>query len=686
MKSPLFGGVIKLSNLNQRCEQILSILTHESGYVSLQRLSEKTGVSRRSIYYDICKINEWLDEHNIEGLEPERGKGIFLSAENKEKILSVLEEKEYEDYYQFLPSERVKLIICNVIHSRKAVYIEQLIELCHVSRNTVFGDIKVAVQRLHEYNLELNYESKCGYYISGNPIQIRALFILYYEELRSLSFSGLIPFLARSSVQEYYDRLCALKDELRIEYVEGSLDALALLLPVMYASTDNLEFSGLKKTELFDSLEYQMVCKYFPDLRKEEQIYLSLHLLGSRLSVATDEIFEKRSDQSVYVMTKALVTEFEKTACITFVKKEELERALFLHICASMYRYQYGIQFGNPMCEDIVREYPHLFEITKYVSVYLEKMIGLPIPDSEVAYLALHFGAFMKPAEDMQNHLRILIVCTNGVSTGNMLKYEVKNLLPNAEIIGVASAPAFQNIQNECDLIISTVKIRSMVPVLVVHPILTDEDRVYILSNSLVNNCQTIGAAEELFEMMKKYVDISQYDSLRKDIRQYIENTRGSSGGLSVRKDCGIADILDASRVCVFKEEMAWVEAIYRTGEMLIKNASIRKSYLDAIVSQIMYYGPYMFITEHIILAHARAEDGVNRRDLAMAVFTEPVQFPKQRMAKVIMVLSAEDNEKHLRILNDILNFAKEEENLQALEQASGIPEILGLFRNIVHE
>lgn len=675
-----------MSNLNQRCERILSILTHESGYVPLSRLLDKTGISRRSLYYDICKINEWLNEHNIEELEPERGKGILINAENKEKILAVLEEKEYEEYYQFLPAERVKLIICNVIHSSQAVYIEQLIDLCHVSRNTVFGDIKIAVGRLQEYNLELNYESKCGYYIAGNPIQIRALFILYYEELRSLSTGGLIPFLSRSSVQGYYDKLCALKDELRIEYVEGSLDALALLLPVMYRSTDHLEFAGLKKTELFDSLEYQMVCKYFPDLRKEEQIYLSLHLLGSRLSIATDEIFEKRSDQSVYVMTKALVTEFEKTACISFIKRDELERALFLHICASMYRYQYGIQFGNPMCEDVVREYPHLFEITKYVSVYLEQMIGLPIPDSEVAYLALHFGAFMKPAEDMKNHLRILIVCTNGVSTGNMLKHEIRNLLPNAEIIGVAAAPAFMNVKEECDLIISTVKIRSMVPVLVVHPILTDEDRMYILSNSLVNSYQTMGAAEELFDMMKKYVDASQYDSLRKDINKYIENTRGISGGLAGRKDCGIVEILDASRVCVFEEQTVWVDAIYRTGEILVRNASIRKSYLDAIVSQIMYYGPYMFITEHVVLAHAKAEDGVNRRDLSLAVFAEPVQFPKQKIAKAIFVLSAEDNEKHLKILNDILNFAKEEENLKALEHASSVPEILDLFRNTLQE
>lgn len=150
------------------------------------------------------------------------------------------------------------------------------------------------------------------------------------------------------------------------------------------------------------------------------------------------------------------------------------------------------------MCEDIIREYPHLFEITKHVSVYLEQMISLPIPDSEVAYLALHFGAFMKPAEDVQNHLRILIVCTNGVSTGNMLRYELNNLLPNAEIVG--------------------------------------------------------GVTEELFDMMKKYVDISQYDSLRKDINQYIEHTRGALGGFSGRRDCGIVDILDTSRVCIVEE------------------------------------------------------------------------------------------------------------------------------------
>lgn len=126
---------------------------------------------------------------------------------------------------------------------------------------------------------------------------------------------------------------------------------------------------------------------------------MSLHLLGSRLSVSTDKIFEDKSDQSIYGIVKTLVSEFEKIACVYFSERDELERALFIHIRSSLYRFKYGIQLGNPMREDIVREYPNLFNITKSVTKYLEHMLGLPVTDSEIAYLTLHFGAFLKIAE-----------------------------------------------------------------------------------------------------------------------------------------------------------------------------------------------------------------------------------------------------------------------------------------------
>mgnify|MGYP004471037361 CR=1 FL=1 len=66
-------------------------------YSSLNQISQKLAVSKRSIYYDICKLNEWLEYYNVSGLNEwleyynvsglkvVRGKGIFIDENNKKK-------------------------------------------------------------------------------------------------------------------------------------------------------------------------------------------------------------------------------------------------------------------------------------------------------------------------------------------------------------------------------------------------------------------------------------------------------------------------------------------------------------------------------------------------------------------------------------------------------------------------
>ncbi len=197
-----------LCNLSERCKKIVNVLLRENKFVSMQRIAEITGVSKRSIYYDICTINEWLDERGIKELEIERGKGILIPQEDRMKIEELLEDRQWGDYYVFSPSERVKIIICYLIHSKELVYIDQIIEVCQVSRNTVFGDLRVVVQTLHEYDLQLKYESKKGYRIEGDVIRMRALFFLYFNTIRALFDSGVLNFFNREEIQGYYKQLC----------------------------------------------------------------------------------------------------------------------------------------------------------------------------------------------------------------------------------------------------------------------------------------------------------------------------------------------------------------------------------------------------------------------------------------------------------------------------------------------
>ena len=108
---------------------------------------------------------------------------------------------------------------------------------------------------------------------------------------------------------------------------------------------------------------------------------------------------------------------------------------------------------------------------------------------------------------------------------------------------------------------------------------------------------------------------------------------------------------------------------------------SVENTYLERIISQLQYYGPYMFLTENVILAHAKPEDGVNSLDIALAVFKEPVVFSEHRKANLVIVLAAEDQEKHLKILQDILQIISDEETVNQLIQSSSCEKVLAIIK-----
>lgn len=672
--------------LNERCKKILKMLLWGNDYIPLQQLITETKVSKRSIYYDVCKINAWLDDYNIPELIIERGKGILIPLNSKSKIEQLLDEEHQEEDYIFLPSERVKTIICYIIYSKSTVYIEQLTECCQVSRNTIFGDLRVVVSYLHEYNLTLEYETKKGYLIVGDTIKVRALFLLYFNELRTLYDNGILKFYRRHEIKEHLQKLENVEKELGIAYVEGCLISLSVIISTINKNEEGLYFPGLKKNEILVTKEYELVKKYFVDLDEKEIIYLTLHLLGARITTATDDMFENSSNQSVYGIAKALVIEFEKTACVSFEDREDLERSLFVHINSSMYRYQYGIQVGSPMCDDIIREYPHLFEITKIVCQYLEKMIGIPMLKSEVAYLALHFGAHLKISTQMDVRLRILIVCTNGISTGNMIKREIQKLLPNAQVVGVVAAVNVVNLQSICDLVISAVKVKSAVPVIFVHPILTDEDRKHILNHHLVTNRNRTCIEESLYDVVKKYVNPDDYENLKLDIVHCLQGKEKDFNVSIIKQKNGLLEKLNIAKIRITDETYFWQDSIRYAGETLIRKGSVKNQYVETIISQTLYYGTYMFLTDEVMLAHAKPEDGVIRMDVSITIFKNPVNFPNSHNAKIIFMLAAEDHEKHLKILKDIFKIAENQKYIEELVKQESKEDILiNLQKNLLH-
>ena len=110
--------------INARCQKILSLLYNGEDYISLKQIAAETGVSKRSIYYDLCKINEFLNYYGVDELEVVRGKGILIPEEDKRKIEKIVENESGEESYIFSPTERVKIIYCYILisHLSRPVY------------------------------------------------------------------------------------------------------------------------------------------------------------------------------------------------------------------------------------------------------------------------------------------------------------------------------------------------------------------------------------------------------------------------------------------------------------------------------------------------------------------------------------------------------------------------------------
>ena len=677
-------------NLDVRCHEMLNYLLYQDGYTTIAQLAEEMNISKRSVYYDIRKINEWLEAQELPELIVERKKGIRIDDEQKAMIRAGLKMIPAKLAYAFTPIERVKIIICSILQRNRNLFLDDFMELCQVSRNTTISDMKEAGRVVSEYQLQLIYETGKGYHITGDLVRKRSMYFAYFGAIASFYKKEILPLDAPDKVQDFLDRLKDIESALDVQYVQGTLYTIAVFFSTIDNRTDVVEFSQKEKNEIMDTKEYEMVSVRFPELKESEQLYLTLHLLGSRMQSIPVDFMEEESGQKSQELSKILVDAFSRIAGVGFPREKELIEALAAHLKISMYRYRYGIQLANPMLENIKSEYGDLFELTARACRYLEKEIGVPIPEGEIAYITLHFGAFINAGQEKEKKLRILIVCPNGVSTANMIWGEIQTLVPDADVVDVCSLKEYKKSHNY-NVVISTVVIESEKDLILVHPILTDNDRMKVLQRCMkyehsndvnVSNVTAIASKYMSEDNLQKFKEELIELFSKNSLKQYVEQKK--------RPQKGIYEMLEDPYIRIVKEKMKWQDAIEVSGKALIEDKSIRQSYIDSIIHKTNQYGPYMFITKQVFLAHSEIEDGAERMGFSMTIFKNPVEFValdgEKRFAKIILTLSAQDEKSHIRLLNDIMTIFSKQENEEKIWEQEDTENIKNILYQLLQE
>ena len=77
--------------------------------------------------------------------------------------------------------------------------------------------------------------------------------------------------------------------------------------------------------------------------------------------------------------------------------------------------------------------------------------------------------------------------------------------------------------------------------------------------------------------------------------------------------------------------------------------------YIDGIISNAKEFGPYFVICPDLALLHARPEQGVIKRQLAVTVLREPVRFKEEGPdVRLLVTLAAEDADSHIDVMRKL--------------------------------
>lgn len=668
--------------LEKSQKDLLYLLLKQEEETSLTKIQSELHISRRTVYYNVNKLNDFLFGFGINPVNNRRGEGYYLTEEQKKVIQEVIEIEQ--SVYNLTPDERVQYLICWLMYPKEKVFIEDIIVAFDISRNSVFNDLKVVKSAIEKYDLSLEFDLKNGYSIAGQVFGKRAL-LLYYLKilLKKLSYKS-IDFLNAIEVEDFYARLQRISLNMRNEYDGFNLLAIACVLNIVHFVDERFDFSILELRDLENTDELRMIDQYFEDLNVHERLYLTIHLLGSKAS-SVIHIENGQKDIQLFELAQHLVELFERQTLIELSEKNELVNSLYMHFKLSMYYYQLSIQISNILLEAVKINYESLYQLIKSICESIQDEFPFILTDSEISYITMHFGGHQrKMRSKYYAPIRVLVVCPSGISTSTLLKKEVEDLYANVTVVAATTANNIYQYDGEIDFIVSTIDLDTNIPWIKVNAILEKEDKAKIAS-MISMNVETYQLNGEnlngLFSILGKYVNEGQMENLRRDIYEYFRN--GHYVVETKENDqLRLEDILTVDNVIRVNKNIVWKEAIRIASEPLLITKSITSKYVQAMIDLVEEHGAYIVLKNKIAIAHAKPEEGANRLNVSLLINRKKIYFDEKIGVHFLFVLSSPNPKAHLQILKDISFWTDEEVDLKTLLNGD-INELMNCVRKI---
>lgn len=497
--------------LDKKSYDLLSYLIRLKEAETVMAISAALGQSRRKIYYHLDKINEALPSHVAQIVSYPRV-GILLNSEQKAACQQLL--NEVTDYHYVMKGdERRSLSAIYIAVATERVTLDKLMMINDVSRNTILNDLAELREELSSYNnkIQLHATKAKGYYFDCHPMALiqylykvlagvyqggNSSFIELFDHKLSET-QGLSAYFSKEVLDYFHEYLFLSQASLGKTINIQDSQFMLQILPFILLSYRNMQLHSETKTAL--KRDFNLIWK-----RKEYQIAkalaselyhnFKLHLDDIEVGMVAMLMLSFRKDQDHHVESqdyeqmRATIGDFidqlELRYQLHFTHKKDLLRQLTRHCKALVYRKAYGIFSINPLTDHIKEKYEELFAMAQSCAVILERAWQISLTDDDVAYLTIHLGGELRHSHADWDKTKLVIVSDDGIGIQKLLLKQCQRYLPNCQIEAVFTTEQYQSVFDlmSVDIVVSTTDaLEALVPVLIVNPILSDDDIIRLI-------------------------------------------------------------------------------------------------------------------------------------------------------------------------------------------------------------
>lgn len=662
-------------------------------HASMSQLMDEMHLTKRQISYDLEKVNHWLKESELPVIPYKGGNYIIPPKE----VVEHFQNQPFAEPASSLiltEEERLLALYLYLFIRHQPIASVHLTQLLQVSKNTIISDVKKANESNRNFLVEIRYTRQKGYHLVGTEFDKRIVVMHHLAQLYQGPYAGkIIDYLLSEHEQIHFENvfqsLKQLEKEFELQFVEERLTQFASFLLFYYCRQKERKFVKFHSDELiqfrrdpmWNIAEKLLGC--FPFKQEETEVcYLTIQLLGLSLGNQTS-LYEERD--LLLKLSEQLVFDFESKAAIAFEKKNQVIHSLYQHLKPAYFRMKYRIPINNPLLAQIKSEHKELFTIVKEMLMPIGGLLNITIPEEEIGFITIHFGALLeRPKQTVPKKKRAIVVCPSGISSSLMVKHQLESLF--SEIVVDQTMSVEEYLAGEfqhCDLLFSTVEIETKLPCFYVKPIMTPNEKNHLVNEVYQHlfGIQYQGiSVKELIQAIGQYANIYDEKGLKLALSRFsfqkkVDEVRGKQPVLN--------ELIKNDTIQMVERLSDWEEAIKVAATPLLEQGDIQASYIDAMIENIKTIGPYVVIGPEVAIPHARPEMGVNQVGMSFLKLKEPVHFLNDANypVRLIFCIAAVDNTTHLKALSQLTKLLSEKNNVETLKNTDSKDHIQDLFK-----